>query len=324
MSTTLQLGSRRGSSIKGWLAENRAYVALAVLVLVGVAAVPDFATAGNVRAILYQYSVIGLLSLGQLVVILTAGIDLSQGAVLALSSVMLGVLLPHIGLFGAAIVAVLVAALCGILSGTIVARTVVPPFIVTLAVMGIARGLALLSADARPVPILDQAVTNFGASVILNVIPTSTVLWLLVAVVLAVVLHTRRSGRYLYAVGGTEEGARLSGVPVRASKLLAYVISAICVGIGGVLYSALLGVGNPTGGSGYELEAIAAVVIGGGSLFGGRGKVGATVAGVLILGCISSLLNLSGVQPFWQGSIKGVVILLAVAVSQINLTGGKR
>lgn len=323
MSTALAVESRR-SSIKGWLAENRAYVALSILVIIGVALVPDFATTGNVRAILYQYSVIGLLALGQLVVILTAGIDLSQGSVLALSSVMLGLLLPQIGLVGAAAVAVSAAGLCGLLSGTIVARTVVPPFIVTLAVMGIARGLALLAANARPVPILDEAVTNFGAAVILNVVPASTVVWVITAVVLAVILHTRRSGRYLYAVGGTEEGARLSGVPVRRTKLLAYVLSAACVGIAGVLYSALLGVGNPTGGSGYELEAIAAVVIGGGSLFGGRGKVGATVAGVLILGCISSLLNLSGVQPFWQGSIKGIVILLTVAVSQINFTGGKR
>lgn len=322
--TTLEVGVRSGSRLGAWLSENRAYTALAALVLFGVVFVPNFATGDNVRAILYQYSVIGLLALGQLVVILTSGIDLAQGSVLALSSVAMGLFLPNLGIWGAVAGAVAVAALCGLLSGTIVARTVVPPFIVTLAVMGIASGLALLAADAKPVPILDEAVIAFGATVLFGIIPVSALIWLLTACVLAVLLYSRRSGRYLYAVGGTEEGSRLSGVPVMRTKLLAYSISATCVGIAAVLYTATLGIGNPTGGRGYEFEAIAAVVIGGGSLFGGRGKVGTTIAGVLILGCISSLLNLSGVQPFWQGVIKGVVILLAVAVSHVNFIGSKR
>ena len=301
----------------GWFGRNSALVALLIAAAIGALFVPNFLTRLNLTAILFQYSIIGLLALGQLLVILTAGIDLSQGSVVALTSIVVATLMKDTGLLPAVAGGLAAGTLIGVTSGLIVSRTKIPAFVVTLGMLGIARGLALLLSNAKPVAIENQAFINFGTSLILGV-PVSALIWLAASLLLWYFLKYRRMGRYIYALGGSEESARLSGVDVRTVKLLVYGLCGLLTAIGGVIWTARLSSGSPIGGLNYEMESIAAVIVGGGSLFGGIGSVGGTLVGVLLFGTINSILNLMGISPYWQGTIKGVLILMAVALSQVR------
>jgi ribose/xylose/arabinose/galactoside ABC-type transport system permease subunit len=212
---------------------------------------------------------------------------------------------------------ILAATVLGLCNGLLVARTPIPAFIVTLGMLGIARGLALLVSNNQPISIADPFFFTLGRARLLG-IPISFLLWLLIAVALHYFLTQRRMGRAIYAVGGSAESARLSGINVSGVKVFVYTMSGMLTGVAGVLWASRLSSGSPIGGVNYELESIAAVVVGGGSLFGGIGTVGGTVAGVLIFGVINSMLNLAGISPYWQGTIKGVLILLAVALGQVR------
>jgi ribose/xylose/arabinose/galactoside ABC-type transport system permease subunit len=205
----------------------------------------------------------------------------------------------------------------GSCNGLLVSRTKIPAFVVTLGMLGIARGLALLISDAKPISIENQAFIEFGRSLIFGV-PLSALVWGGVALLLNYFLRNRRAGRYVYAVGGAEESARLSGVDIKTVKLLVYGLSGLLTSMAGVIWTARLSSGSPIGGVGYEMESIAAVIVGGGSLFGGAGSVTGTLVGVLLFGTINSILNLLGISPYWQGTIKGVLVLMAVALSQIR------
>jgi len=292
-------------------------IVLFLLTIYGAAAVPNFLSTLNLSAILYQYSIIGLLALGQFIVILTGGIDLSQGALVALTSITTALVMSAHGAVVGAVSGVAIATAMGVVSGLLVSRYRMPAFLVTLGIMGVARGLAMQIANARPVPIHIDAFVTFGSSSLL-LIPTSTYIWTAASLVVWYFLSRRPVGRYIYAVGSHEENSRLSGVNVFSVKLLVYVLSAFLTAIGGVIWTARLGSGSPIGGQNYELESIAAVVVGGCSLFGGKGSVHGVVAGVLIFAVINSILGLSGISPFWQGMIKGIVVLLAVAASQMQ------
>ncbi len=294
-----------------------AWVVLLLLLAYGSIGVRNFLSTENLSAVLYQYSIIGLLALGQFLVILTAGIDLSQGSLVALTSITTALILSRYGIPVGIAGGVILATGVGAASGFLVSRTTMPPFLVTLGMMGIARGLALQIANARPVPIYNDAFIAFGSSSFLW-IPVSTYIWLGASLLVFFFLNRRPWGRYVYAVGSSEENSRLSGIKVSSVKLAVYVASALLTAIGGVIWTSRLGSGSPVGGVNYELESIAAVVVGGGSLFGGRGRVDGVVAGVLIFGLINSVLNLSGISPFWQGMIKGLIVLLAVALSQLR------
>ena len=307
-----------------WAGRNTAPVMLALLFVVGWVTLPNFGDKMNMWAIGYQYSIIGLLALGQLLVILTEGIDLSQGSLVALTSVVTAVLMTNAGLPMPVAVAGGIAAstLLGLVNGLAVAWTPIPAFIATLGMTGIARGLALLVSNGQPVSISDPVFFSLGRARIAGV-PVSFLIWVAFALLLHYFLTQRRMGRAVYAVGGSAESARLSGINVRAVRLFVYTMSGFLTGIAGVLWASRLSSGSPIGGVGYELESIAAVVVGGGSLFGGIGTVGGTVAGVLIFGVINSMLNLAGISPYWQGTIKGILILLAVALSQVRRIGGQ-
>jgi ribose/xylose/arabinose/galactoside ABC-type transport system permease subunit len=290
---------------------------LLLLFVLGALAFPNFLTPLNLSAIAAQYSIIGLLALGQLLVILTEGIDLSQGSQVAFTACVIAVLMqvtsPPLAIAGG----ILANTLLGFTNGLLVSRTPIPAFIVTLGMLGIARGLALLVSNAEPVAIDAGAFTTFGRSKLLGV-PVSFLIWLAVAGLIQYFLTQRRTGRHIYAVGGNEEGARLSGVNVQNTKLLVYTLAGFFTALGGAVWAARLRSGSPIGGVGYELESIAAVVVGGGSLFGGSGTVLGTVSGVLIFGVINSCLNLAGISPYWQGTIKGVLVLLAVMLGQLR------
>jgi ribose/xylose/arabinose/galactoside ABC-type transport system permease subunit len=317
MNITMEQSKASLGKASAWFSRNTALVALLIAIAIGALFVPNFLTRLNLTAILFQYSIIGLLALGQLLVILTAGIDLSQGSVVALTSIVVATLMKEAGLVVAVFGGLLAGTLIGVTSGLIVSRTKIPPFVVTLGMLGIARGLALLISNAKPVAIENQAFIEFGTSTVIG-IPTSAIIWVAASLLLWYFLKYRRTGRYIYALGGSEESARLSGVDVRSVKLLVYGLCGLLTAIGGVIWTARLSSGSPIGGVNYELESIAAVIVGGGSLFGGIGSVSGTLVGVLLFGTINSILNLLGISPYWQGTIKGVLILLAVALSQVR------
>ncbi len=300
------------------------YSALIVLLIIfvfGAVGVRNFLSQMNLSAIFYQYSIIGLLALGQFLVVLTAGIDLSQGSLLALTSITSALVMTRYGIVPGIICGVALATTMGLISGLIVSRTTMPPFLVTLGMMGISRGLAMQIANAKPVPIYIESFLDFGYASFLEV-PISTYIWAAACVLIFFFLTRRPAGRYIYAVGCSEENSRLSGIKVPSVKLSVYMLSAFLTAIGGIIWTSRLGSGSPVGGVNYELESIAAVVVGGCSLFGGKGRVDGVVAGVLIFGLINSILNLSGISPFFQGMIKGMIVLLAVALSQMKTREG--
>lgn len=298
---------------------NTPLLALIVILVLFSALVPNFTNSRNLSAIMFQSVVTGFLALGQFLVIVTGGIDLSQGALVALTSIVVSVTMSQYGLVPAILAGLLMGLLIGLLSGFLVAYTPMPPFIVTLGVMGIARSLAMLIASAKPVPIHNELFKILGAGRIgwgpLSWVPLASILLLLSALAIHYFLKLRRSGRYLYALGSNEMSTRLSGINVARLKLMVYVLSSFFCTIGGMVWSSRLVSGSPVGGYNYETESIAAVVVGGASLAGGEGTVLGTMAGVLIFQCIGSMLNLTGINPFWQGVFKGSLIIAAVVLS---------
>lgn len=305
------------------IGRNIPQLVLLALVSYGVLGVKWFFSQSNLEAILYQYSIIGLLALGQLLVILIAGIDLSQGSLIALTSITTASVMGPYGLIPGVVCGIAMGTLVGLVNGLLTAGTKMPDFLVTLGMMGIARGLAMQIANAKPVPILNDPFMDFGEMIILGV-PISALIWLGLCLLISYFLYKRRYGRYIYAVGSNQGNARLSGINVPRVKLLVYVMSGFFTSLAGVIWTARLGIGSPIGGYGYELESIACVVVGGVSLAGGAGKVGGVVSGVLLFGVINSILNLSGISPFWQGMFKGLIIIVAIIIGQTKIGKNKK
>jgi len=297
--------------------KNTPIIVLLVLIIIFSILVPNFTSSRNITAILFQSAVTGFLALGQLLVIITGGIDLSQGAMVALTSIVVSVTIDDFGIGGAVAVGLLMGALIGFLCGGIIAKTSIPPFIVTLGFMGIARGLALMLANAKPVPIKNEAYKILGAGRI-GIVPIAVIVLAIFAMLVFYLLRFRKFGLYMYALGSNENSARLSGINAQQIKLGAYMLSAIFCTIGGMVWCSRLVSGSPVGGYDYETESIAAVVVGGAQLSGGVGSVQGAMAGVLIFQCISSMLNLTGINPFWQGAFKGILIIVAVVISALR------
>lgn len=277
-----------------------------------------FLQPANLKNLLLQGAILGVVALGQLLVVLTGGIDLSVGAAIALSSVLFVLLQQH-GPLVAAAAALAGALLIGLVNGLSVASLGLPAFVVTLAVMEVALSLtqvltggAAISTGTGGVPV-PASVTVFGSGTVVG-LPTTSLVWL--AVLLAVVLGLlTRNGSFIYPVGGNRKAAQFSGVPVVKVQILAYAASAFMGGIGGLLFVARIGTGDPQAGAPYLLDSIAAVVIGGASLFGGRGTASGTLIGVLILGILNNVVNLLGISPSMQYAVKGAVILVAVVLT---------
>lgn len=278
-------------------------------------ATDSFLSFRNFVNILDQITVLGIMAVGMTFVILIGGIDLSVGSVLALAMMVLGYLAVTMGLpMPVAIAGALIAsAICGAASGLFVTMFNVPAFIATLAMMSIARGLANMITNGSQI-IGFPAWFNMSAIIRYGGFLTVTVAVMLVVFVLAFLFQRyREGGRALYAIGGSPEVARLAGINVKRATVLVYVASAVLAGLGGILMAARLDAVQPSSGVSYELDAIAAVVIGGTSLSGGTGGIGGTLIGVLIIGVLRNGLNLMQVSPFVQAVIIGLVILLAVA-----------
>jgi ribose/xylose/arabinose/galactoside ABC-type transport system permease subunit len=301
----------------GWAGTllRQAGVLMALVLLVGVsAALSDrFLSLPNLLNVLRQVSIVGILAVGMTFVILTKGIDLSVGSILGVAVVILASVLETRSMAVAIPLGLAAATLLGLVNGLGVAFAGIPPFIMTLGMLSFARGIGFIFTGGTPIPILDEGFYELGNGYLLG-LPNPT--WIFAAVLLAswVVLSLTPFGRSVYAIGSNEDAARLSGVPVRAYTVLVYVISGIVSGIAGLVYASQLSVGTPIAGQGYELDAIAAVVVGGTSLFGGRGSVGGTLIGTLIIGVLANILNLTGVDPFVQQLFKGALIVLAVFI----------
>ncbi len=307
----------------------RPLIALFILCLLLGLASDRFFTVANGLNVLRQISVNVCIATGMTLVVLAGGIDLSVGSVLAccgaLSAGLLtrGLSFPAFDLFvgftltGALLVALLAGLAFGFFNGWMVTRFRVPPFVATLAMLTIARGLTMLYTEGHPISQLGTGFAQLGSG---SWIGIPVPVWIATGVVLAAHVMTRmtRMGRYIYAIGGNEEAARLSGIHIAGVKTKVYAIAGALAALGGLIVTARLDSAQPNAGTGYELDAIAAVVIGGTSLSGGRGSVAGTVMGAVIIGVLNNGLVLLNVSPFWQQVVKGSVILLAVIVDRMG------
>ena len=281
---------------------------------------PNFLTSINLLNVLRQLSINGILAIGMTFVILTGGIDLSIGSILAVAGVVTGSLVtqqdPHTPLI-AALAAVGVGAAFGAVNGALISRFRVPAFVATLGMLSIARGSTLLYSGGRPIPNLTPEFRWLGNGFVAG-LPVPIIVFAIVFVLSWVVLRFSVYGRWLYAVGGNSRSARTSGIPVRTMIFSAYVIMGALAGLAGLVLTARTTSALPQAGLGYELDAIAAVVIGGTSLSGGVGSVFFTLIGALIIGTISNGLDLMGVSSYYQQIIKGTIIIAAVLIDRMR------
>jgi len=291
-------------------------IAFALLVVILSLLSGSFLTVSNLLNIARQVSINAVIAAGMTFVILTGGIDLSVGSVLAVSGAVIAGLLsagrPLLVGIGAGLA---VGAALGLLDGLVITRGKVQPFIATLGMLTIGRGLTLVYTDGRPITGLPDAFVWLGAGEVSR-IPVPVVIMILVSLISYGILTQSVFGRYVYAIGGNEEAARLSGVDVATHKTLVYVISGVLSAVSAVILTARLNSAQPTAGVGFELDAIAAVVLGGTTLAGGEGSISGTLLGAFIIGVINNGLNLLNVNPFYQQVVKGAVILLAVLLDR--------
>lgn len=307
---------------KEWLIEQKSLIALLFLVVVVSFLNPNFFTVDNILNILRQTSVNAIIAVGMTLVILTAGIDLSVGSVLALCGAFAATLVAmEVPVLVAVPTALLAGAALGAISGIIIAKGKVQAFIATLVTMTLLRGVTMVYTDGRPIStgFTDTADTFvwFGTGYALG-IPVPV--WLMVVVFAGAwyLLNHTRFGRYVYAVGGNESATRLSGINVDRVKIGVYAICGLLAALAGIIVTSRLSSAQPTAGMGYELDAIAAVVLGGTSLMGGKGRIMGTLIGALIIGFLNNALNLLDVSSYYQMIAKAVVILLAVLVDNKN------
>ncbi|GHU08029.1 sugar ABC transporter permease [Betaproteobacteria bacterium] len=279
-----------------------------------------FLTLDNLTNITRQVAVTSILAVGMTFVILTGGIDLSVGAVVALTStLMAGAIIGGVPFWGACGIALLVGIACGAFSGFFVARFSLPAIIVTLAMMEMARGLGLLYSGGNPLPISFEfgfLARNFTVNGF--PVPIPTLIMLAMFLIGYVILNRLPIGRYIYAVGGNEEAAILSGIRTRHIKMFVYVVSGFMAAVAGIIQTARVTSGQPNSAIGFELDAIAAVVLGGTSIAGGRGHIVGTLIGALLLGVLNNALNMLEISPYTQRVVKGVVILIAVLIGVLR------
>lgn len=282
----------------------------------------NFLTTNNLLNLLLQVTANAFIAFGMTFVILKGGIDLSVGSILALSSAITA------GLIGyglpvplALIIAIVLGAVLGAINGVLISYGKLAPFIVTLATMTIFRGATLVYTNGNPITkgLSDTFLFQFLGQGYVVGIPFPVILMLIVFLILYVVLHKTAFGKSVYAIGGNEKAAYISGVKLNKVKIIIYTISGIMASISGLIITSRLSSAQPTAGASYEMDAIAAVVLGGTSLSGGKGRIVGTLIGALIIGVLNNGLNLIGVSAFWQQVVKGIVILIAVLLDRFKV-----
>lgn len=294
------------------------FVTLIALFIALTIASPNFLTQTNLASVVRQTAVINIIALGMTLVIITASIDLSVGSMLAVA-----------GLFGtmamrdghsipyAVATGIIAGLICGLLNGLMIALFKINPFIVTLGTMGIYRGLALVISNGLPIHEIPQSFSYLGAG---NLLGVPVVLWILLicALFMHFILENTKLGRYSFAIGSNPDAAFYAGVPIKFHLTMVYALIGLLTGLAGMIEASRLMTGQPTAGQGYELQAIAAVVIGGGSLTGGEGSVIGTLVGAFVMGLLSNGSDLLGISPYWQQAIIGAVIIAAVGFDELR------
>jgi len=280
---------------------------------------PNFLETVNMLNVLKQVSITAIIAAGMTLVILTGGIDLSVGSILALSGVISVILVENgTNVFVAMFIGIAIGYFAGLINGFFTAKTKLPSFIVTLGSMTYLRGIAYVISGGAPIVLTSSTFKFFGAGQILG-IPTPVYIMLLVYFVMFIVLKYTMFGRHVYAIGGNEEAARLTGIKVERNLLQVYGISGLMAGLAGVVLAARLYSGQPNAGIAIELDAIAGVILGGTSFTGGVGRIQMTIIGVLIMGFIGNGLTLLDVGYYWQQIVKGLVIVLAVLLDRLQM-----
>lgn len=302
---------------------------LLIFIIISTILSPNFLTPDNFLNLLQQASIPGVVAIAMTLVVLLGGIDLSVGSVLAFSGMISSIVALQFpdGIFGilmACLAGLAVSGVMGLVTGTLIAQYKLPDFIASLAMMEIARGAALLTTSGNPVFGLGDKFHQLGGGFLFDKLAISAIFWIILTIIFALILKYTVFGRSLFAIGGNREAAMLSGIKTKRNYILTYVISALLAGFAGVLTASWMSTGQPTAGNGYELDAIAASVIGGASLSGGKGSVVGTFGGVFLLQIITNIFNLVGLPSYYQRIAKGVIIILALLLNTFVATNKKK
>ena len=317
-----------GNAVKIYFKENLGIIVAFLVLCVFLSVFPktsgSFFTRQNIFNVLRQISTNLFLACGMTMVIILGGIDLSVGSIIALSGCISAgcVARYNLPLPIALLMGLLVGLLVGMFNGAVISKTTIPAFIVTLATMNIAKGLAYVYTGGSPVRVVTKEWQFLGAGYV-GIFPTPVVILVIVLIITAIIMNKTKMGRHMYAVGGNQQAAEFSGIKVEKVKFFVHAFSGLMAGLAGIVLASRMYSGQPTAGDGAEIDAIAAVVVGGTSMAGGSGKIGGTIIGGLIIGVLNNGLNLLNVNSFWQYVVKGVVILLAVFLDYFRNKGKK-
>ena len=317
-----------GNAVKIYFKENLGIIVAFLVLCVFLSVFPktsgSFFTRQNIFNVLRQISTNLFLACGMTMVIILGGIDLSVGSIIALSGCISAgcVARYNLPLPIALLMGLLVGLLVGMFNGAVISKTTIPAFIVTLATMNIAKGLAYVYTGGSPVRVVTKEWQFLGAGYV-GIFPTPVVILVIVLIITAIIMNKTKMGRHMYAVGGNQQAAEFSGIKVEKVKFFVHAFSGVMAGLAGIVLASRMDSGQPTAGDGAEMDAIAAVVVGGTSMAGGSGKIGGTIIGGLIIGVLNNGLNLLNVNSFWQYVVKGVVILLAVFLDYFRNKGKK-
>lgn len=304
-------------------------ILLAIFIVISAILSPNFLTLGNFFNLLLQASIPGIVAIGMTLVILLGGIDLSVGSVLAFSGMMTSIIVERMGgdtpaiIVGCA-VGLAIGAAMGFVTGVLIAKFGLPDFIASLAMMEIARGAALLTTSGNPVFGLSKKFHVLGGGFVFGKVAISGIFWIILTIAFVLILKYTVFGRSLFAIGGNREAAMLSGIKTKKNYVMTYMISGLLAGFAGILTASWMSTGQPTAGDGYELDAIAASVIGGASLSGGIGSVAGTFGGVFLLRIITNIFNLVGLPSYYQRIAKGVIIVFALLLNRFVAKESKK
>lgn len=307
-------------NIKGFVAKYGVIIGLVIIMLFFTIMKAKFLTVPNMLNMLRQTSINGLLAIGMTFVVLTGGIDLSVGSIVGASGMFAALVArTETGMpwYLALLVGLAVGLALGLLNGVIIAYLKVPAFIATLGMLSIARGVTFMASNAKPVPGLGTEFLKIGGGSV-GIIPIPIIILVLVLIICYIILYKTRYGRYVFATGGNPISARVSGINVKMVICSVYMISGILAGLAGVILTSRVTSGLAASGDGYEVDAIAAAVIGGNSLSGGRGRLWGTIIGFLIMGVMNNGLDMMAVSSYWQLVIKGIIIIGAVMLDSLN------
>ncbi|MCQ2510528.1 MAG: ABC transporter permease [Lachnospiraceae bacterium] len=319
---------KKDINLNGIIKKYNLVILLVIFIIISTILSSDFLTVGNFFNLLQQASIPGIVAIGMTLVILLGGIDLSVGSVLAFSGMVTAMIVEAMpgmgGMFVGIIVGLAIGAVMGLVTGLLIARLGLPDFIASLAMMEIARGAALLTTSGNPVFGLSEEFHVIGGGFLFGKVAISGIFWILLTVIFFLILKYSVFGRSLFAIGGNREAAMLSGIKTKRNYALTYMLSGLLSGFAGILTASWMSTGQPTAGTGYELDAIAASVIGGASLSGGIGSIAGTFGGVFLLRIITNIFNLVGLPSYYQRIAKGIIIIIALLLNKFVATDRKK